>query len=542
MPSGRLNIPLPNKGVNIDVPGEFLDPREATFAKNGASVAGEIMKRYGIVLSDANPILMRVMNFAQLVKSPNVYLLRFDLRNVMQYNQSTNEWSMINIPQSTGDASDPFSFAYPHIGGERVIVYTNGIDPMYYWTGSSVPVVLSVTAPRAKYIMQFGDYLLAANQATSGFPYRLQWTDTGDPTAWTPNVGNARVKDFIDDGRDITGLGRFGNFATVHKESCIYIGYPVTTTDVIRWERRETGVGTVANGTICNLPTGDQIYLARDGIRTFNGTSSSLIPVSLNRELRRTLNAQHLNRAQAIVVPDREEYWCAVATGASDNIEKVYKWNWRDNTFWMDERPDLSAMSLYTSTTQLTIDELVGTTDHLNFRLDDVFFNSLTPTPIFGFYTGKTAKESAGTYSDQVRPFVADDDDVFGGGGDPDPAETAISATEPIIHFVFDTKDFTAQDFQNPDMGTLMRFSAMQVWAAGGGDLAVSYSIDSGMTWTLAETITTPQEYPSDDAPLYAYFDFVSSKARFRFENNVADEFVKLKKFVPEASGREMRR
>jgi hypothetical protein len=106
---------------------------------------------------------------------------------------------------------------------------------------------------------------------------------------------------------------------------------------------------------------------------------------------------------------------------------------------------------------------------------------------------------------------------------------------------IWETKDFTAEDYGVPDIDRMMRWKGIEVWAKG-GTLKIYYSTDSGGTWTLATTLTLSPDYPVDSSPLNAYFDVVSTKLRLRFLNSEDDETFTLKKYQISATLREARK
>ena len=198
---------------------------------------------------------------------------------------------------------------------KRTLCITNGIDNIRKWTGSGNTSDLGGSPPVAKFIEEYKTYLVCAN-ITGGtdISQRVQWSDTADPETW--GSGNAGAKDLTEDGEDITGLKVFGDYLTVHKENSIHLGYLVNTTAIFKFDRKNTGSGTVANGSIVSLPTNEQIYLASDGLRIFNGISAPLIESPINDEIRDSLNHQYRHKASAVLVKERDEVWIGVPPGS----------------------------------------------------------------------------------------------------------------------------------------------------------------------------------------------------------------------------------
>jgi hypothetical protein len=280
----------------------------------------------------------------------------------------------------------------------------------------------------------------------------------------------------------------------------------------MRWDRKETGVGTICDATIQTLPSGEQIFLARSGLRTFNGVSAPLLDSKLMDELREGMNPEALGKCWSVIVEEDDEYHVGVPIGSQTTPDTVYKYNYRTGAIWKDYRPNTTAAGIYRRTTQVTIDSLTGTIDSQTGRFDDIIFSSLAPSLVFGDSSGITTEKSA-TTSDNTAAI-----DAF-----------------------YETKDFTSQDFfPDSTYGTILRFSSMQLWAKG-DSLDLSYSTDNGSTWNTIETLRLSSVYPTDDAPVISYFDVVSSQCRFRFRNSDDEETFSLKKYLPQAEQRERR-
>lgn len=503
-----INVPLPNKGQNVSVPAELIDIRETPNAQNMDDDRGVIRKRLGTIARGSS-LGERVMGYAQLIVGSNVYVVRFGTSKVQLLDQITNIWGDIQLTALTGTASDQISVCFPYISASKVMVYTNGIDAPRKYSGGAVDALLGGSPPTGKYACTLGSYLIFGNLSDGAAG--LQNCDTGDPEEWI--TGNSRRFDLVDDGFDLTGLKTWGNFATAHKESAIYVGYVVSTSEVLRWDRKETGVGTVCDGTIQTLPTGEQIFLARSGLRTFNGISAPLLQSPIIDELREEMNPEHLGKSWSVIVEEEDEYHLGVAIGSQTTPDTVYKYNYRTGAIWKDTRSNTTAAGIYRRTNQITWAELVGSWSSQTWRWNDISFSSLAPTVIYGDTSGNTTEKSNST-SDNG---------------------TAIDA-------FYETKDFTAQDFfPETTYGTMLRFKGIQIWAKGDA-MDVSYSTDSGSTWNIMDTnLALSTDYPTDDAPLFSYCDVVASQCRFRFRNNNADEAFSLKKYLPQADQRERR-
>lgn len=510
--AGKLNIPLPSKGLVVDRPAEYVDVRAAAALKNLETNRGIIRKRRGTLVVGAG-LGERIQRYFELQVGAETRLFRVGLTKVEVLNKATGVWASVTATPLTGAAENPVSYAFPLLAAVKTAVYTNGVDPIRKCGISGMDAALGGAPPKAKYVVAFGPYTVLLNVIDGGNNYysRAQWCDTGAPETWAG--GNAGSEDLLEDPDDITGGGVFGNFLTVHKQGAIYLGQIVTTSDVFRFDRRATGVGAVAGATIQNIPSGEQIFLAADGIHIFNGITAPLIESPIQDEMRESMNPLYLNKAQSVYMRELDEYWVCVATGSDTEPQTVYKYNWRTQQIYKDERPNLTAFGIFLNTQEDTWADRDQSWDADTTRWDSIVNLSLNPIAIFGDSAGNSTKRSANTN---------DDNGV---------------AVEAIL----ETKDLNAQDFGIPDIDRLMRWKGLQVWAKG-NSVKVYYSTDEGTTWTLAAVLALGSAYPTDAVPLPVYFDKVSSTLRLRFVNNTAGETFTLKKYFVVADRREARK
>lgn len=510
----KLNIPLPSKGLVVDRPAEYVDSRSAAAIKNMEFNRGIIRKRIGTTAL-GSALGERIQRYFELQIGNTTRLFRVGITKVEVLNKSAGTWASVAHAALTGTAEDQISYAFPLLSGAKIAVFTNGIDAVRKCSSSGNDAVLGGTPPKARYALSFGSYLLLAYITDDGsgntFYSRVQWCDTGLPETWSG--GNAGSVDLLEDPEDITGVGLFGNLITIHKANSIYVGQLVTTSDVFRFDRKATGVGAVSGATIQNIPSGEQIFLASDGLHLFNGITAPLIDSPIQDELREEMNPAYLYKAQAVYVEELDEYWVCVPTGSDTEPQTVYKYNWRTRQVYKDERTNLTSLGIYLNTQEDTWDDRTGTWDADTTRWSSVSNLSLNPVVIVGDSSGNSAKRSSNSSND---------------------AGTAIEG-------LWDTKDFTAEDFGIPDIDRLMRWTSLEIWAKG-SSVKVYYSTDGGTTWTLAETLALASDYPDDDAPLNVWFDAVKSRIRFRFLNSTAGESFTLKKYQIKASLREARR
>ena len=493
------------QGLDVSRPAEYISEISSPRTQNFFVDKGILTKRSGTTLYGTS-LGSEIMQGTEFVRSGVRYNVRVGLAKIQSY--SGGAWNDIQHISLTGTTDNLIDIAIPLLTGKQILVFTNSIDVLYKWTGSGNTAALGGTPPKGKFVQEYQTYLVVAN-ITGGVDIdnRVQWSDTASPETWTG--GNSGAKDLVEDGGDITGMGLFGNYLCIHKLTSIYLGYLVSTSAVFRFERKATGAGACANNTIVNLPTGEQIFLATDGLRIFNGITASVIDSPVNDEIRDGLNATYRHKSWAVLVKELDEVWIGLPIGSQTAGETIYKFNYVKRVTYKDSR-SLSCIAWRSGQINfITWDAAVGTWNEQGLPWDDTALSAGTSLIFIGETGGQV------TY---VNALASADN------------STAINA-------YWETKDFESPDKR------ICRWMELQLWARG-GTIKVEYSIDAGNTWTFmdASPYTLTDSFPLDSAPLICYFDILASKVRFRFSNSGLAETLSIKQFIVGYHPREFRR
>lgn len=503
---------MPVFGIDVSKPGEYIAARATRDCRNMLVRRSQIEKRPGCESAGAG-LGERIQYMIELEKGDGItYFLRIGPTKFEELNKATLVWTSRAHAALTGTTQDQVSAALPLLSGDRILVYTNGVDPIRKFIGGGNDANLGGSPPLAKFLLYYGSYLMLLNIIDSGdrFPWRVQWCDTGDPETWSGGGTNAGSAELLDDSEDITGGGYYGRNITVHKENTIYVGYLTNSSSVFAFERRETGAGTVANKTILSLPSGEQIFLARDGLRLFNGITAPPIEAPINDEIRESLNPEMAYKSWAKIVRELDEVHIGIPIGNDDEPSTVYKFNYVTRQVYKDVRPNLTFVSQYTNTQgQLAWDDLPTTWDAWVGPWNSIALASLNPVYVFGYSDGTVKKQNTGSSDDG----------------------TAIDG-------LWDSKDFTSVDFKlSADL--FMRWQEIRIWAKGGGNVSVYYSLDGGTTFVLAGSIALASDFPSDFSPQVVYLDQVSTRCGIRLVHDDDNQGFTMKQFAMTAVPRE---
>lgn len=452
----------------------------------------------------------RILGYGELERDNIKYLVRVGPTKAQVWTGSA--WSNIHNTLLTGDDLTTVSFAYPEISGSKVLVYSNYEDAIRKYTGTGNDAALGGSPPKAKHLLNYRGYLLLANINDAGSAYRsrVQWPDAGDPENWS--TGDAGSTNLLEDDLEITAMGLFGDYAAVHKERSIYLGYLTGNDDVFRFDRKETGAGAISQATIVNLPTGEQMFLSREGLRLFNGNTAPGIESSVNEELADSMVVEFLYRSWGILVRELNEAWFGIPVFGREEPDTIYKYNYKTGTIFKDSlTDDITTGSLFTKTADDTIDGDPDPIDSDPSDIDSTIDLALHKRVIFA--VGETGISVERTDSANFNGVAIDS--------------------------LGETKDFTAADFGYDDAeGSLMEWQGVSVVAKGTA-LTLEYSTNEGASFTPISTKTLTSAFPSDSSPVVFYFRTVGSKCRFRLSNNSLNGSFELRQFRPIAVLRE---
>lgn len=494
------------EGLDTSNPAEYISEQSSPSNQNFTVKSGVLTKRDGTTVVGTT-MGEEIMRGTEFTRAGTKYNVRIGLTTVEHFTGGT--WTDITGSALTGTTSDVIDVAIPLLGGKRILCITNNVDNIRKWTATGNTADLGGTPPVCKYIKEYKTYLVCANiGGGTDITQRVQWSDTADPETW--GSGNAGSVDLVEDGEDISGMAHFGDYICIHKKSSIYLGHLVNTTDIFRFDRKNTGAGTIANATIVDIPTGVQMFLAGDGLRSFNGITTKLVDSKVNDEIRTGLNTEFAHKSWAVLVQEEDEVWFGLPIGSQETGDTIYKYNYKNGVIYKDVRSNITAAWRATQSNSLSWNNTSGTWNSSSTRWNSNSLLSEFPAINISDNTGVTT---------QVDSNVNDDN---------------LSAV---------TAFWESKDYEPQEKGRIGRWQRLETWAKG-NTLKIEYSTDSGNTWTEVgdSPYTLTSFFPSDTAPIMSYFDELSSRLRIRYTNAVSGESCSVKQFILGYVDRELRK
>lgn len=480
----RMPYPVTNLtgGLNVSVDAVFLADSNSPDLNNIRFDRGLVKneKGFSAFLADV-PAAARPMHFANYKQyDASEYLIMITMDHAYKWTGAA--WSLISTdpgPAFTGDEDDIFwSTTF-----DDYFIVTNGKDVIYKWTGavwSALTVPANLTA---KFVHPFYNVLVLGFTFDTGvgIPYRVQWSDTGDPETWTG--GNSGYLDLLDTQDFITALVPIGDRLFIFKEKSIWELLYTGASGTSYFEARMvvSDVGTVAGKTAVNVG-GSILFYGTDRVYSFDGLnvtplSNPLFPL-LHETGQSIINQSMLHRAIAVFQQEIGDYIIALPT-YGDDPDLILKYNVINNS-WAKRSKDVVCFGFNSQSDVVTTwGTAVGA------------WNAVTWDVAW-----KTYKLPPGS------PTVL--------YGDPD---GSIEEDKRLVETDGITAEFVTKDFV---LASECRWLGLEV-VARGEYISIIYSTDQGRTWSYPyqRLILDENDFESYWVPV----DETSFQIRFRIRS-----------------------
>jgi hypothetical protein len=177
--------------------------------------------------------------------------------------------------------------------------------------------------------------------APGGNGRRLQWSDQGNNTVWTPSTTNqAGTVDLVTSGAIRKGL-RLGPQALVLTDTDAHVGQYVGLPSVWAFQRVGSGCGAISKG--CVVATGQQaVWWGRSGFWLFDG-SAQPIECEVYDYLQNNLNPGQRSKITGFHNSQFGEAWWFYPSASSNENDSYVYWDYRRNHWNIGTLPRLCA-------------------------------------------------------------------------------------------------------------------------------------------------------------------------------------------------------
>ena len=274
-----------------------------------------------------------ILDYTTVVLSTS-YLICITDANVYKYASATGLFSLVST--YAGTSMRPI---YTTISKDLLIV-ADGTAVVKKYDGTTWASLGGLTTPAVirtgKVVLDFWSHLLLMNNTEAGtaVPYRVRWSDTGDPEQWT--TGNTGFQDLTDPPGSIEAAGKIADRAYVYKERSIwegiYVGYP----RILIFSPVVDGMGIVAPDTLIKV-SGVHAFLGNDAFYIFDGKTPLSISDDVNNMLfgyESLLTPNSINKSYAAYIEPIHEIWLAVPVLDSTVPNYIFRYNISKKSWW----------------------------------------------------------------------------------------------------------------------------------------------------------------------------------------------------------------
>lgn len=365
-----------------------------------------------------------------------------------------------------------------------LFIGANLIDRLKSWDGNDAHAVqdLSADAPIAKFVMRLGGHLVAAyikNGATID-PYEVAWSDFDNPTLWTPGTGNSAgnvdppVEGADDSPQFITGLSALARGGVIYRQRAIQMMLPTGIgASPFRFVTVDFSHGTESPYSIAHggQKLGD-FYLGHDYMPyLFDGNSE---PIPIGFPIHNVLQSSIPDRRMVIggIDINQQEYYLGYPALGSVGIFEAWAFSIRE--YVRSNRLVWRRRSLPANTSAFGFGQLSVLNDPLVDSVSSIV---------------NTVNERVNDFANQTGP-----DRLIFGDTDGQLWQTDRSTPSP-------NGSFTSKQFLFGDGYAMIDRLRLWVTATSAATIAVSVSVDGGLSFT-AEKIYSTGATPSGAAQM----------------------------------------
>ncbi len=385
--------------------------------------------------------------------------------------------------QLTGDEDNQFSSVGTLSStGVDTFVITNGVDAILHWHGDGAEFTAlgGLTLIKARRVATFASRLLLGYTTETGVicPKRVRWSVAGNPETWT-GTGSGFL-DLVDTDDSFVAFAPLGSRMFIIKERSIWELLYVGGTTVFTVTPVVIGLGSVSPNASVSIKSLFALF-GDDSIYLTDGLSN---PTPIDKQVRsllfqpdtRIFTAGKANRVPGVFIKELNQYWfCIPAGGSIPN--KLFKY-YLDEKVWTLKDKSITAFGFFKVSTGTPWSEAVGTWTGYVGVWKSRPIASDTPTLLITTPDG----------------YVYEDDRL-----------TKSSET-----MIFETKDWM---FAHAERWMEFRVQARY------GPFQFSYSIDQGVTWSVAKTCIYSSELKEYIIPL----NLTSQKLRAKITSTASD-------------------
>lgn len=375
-------------------------------------------------------------------------------------------------------------------------IFCQGVNVIKYWNQSDsvVSTLPGCSAYKCKAMLKIGERLCLYNTTEGATTYRqrVRWPAIDTPgatpsaTDWTATgSGYSDLSNLV--GSDpIQTATALDEYVAIYCQNHILLQeYKGDVNEPFAFYKRLDGVGLAAPRAIVDVD-GYHFFLGYEDVYVYSGGRSvtSVASPDVRTTLFELINPQYINRCFMDYLREYNQIRLHFPTAGNTTPNKYWVYNLRTKG-WSRGTRSYTGSGKYRRQSSYVINTLTNPINsYAHLRFNDTRILQTYPTRLYGNSSGEVFEE--------------------------DPTLHSVAGTATNAYFV--TKDFVEGEGYVRDE---------TYWAelnieAKGTSVDVSYSVDSGRTWSDAETVTLDGYWNRYRVDTEAY----GSKIRYKFSNS----------------------
>lgn len=397
---------------------------------------------------------------------------------LFKLNAATQLWEDVSNASGTYNAGVNAPWRFALYEGAVIAVHANDGAQTFTLGSSSTFADLANAPSGATLVGVIGNHLALAGQGTGGV--RLQGSDIGDATVWSPlATNNAWLQDFVDGGR-ITGFST-STSPIIVQERVIRRGTLVGGQTKIRFDRVATDMGCEFEDSVIRYG-GHLFFYGTDGFVAVS-SSGQIEPIGQGHIDEWMRDSKTFNESEPIIgAPDVRRgrvYWamCLNSTGTPDTI-LCFDIAQRE---WTKLTQDVSNF-FQLPTEDLVLDSIDEPIDDLDYSFDD-------PTTGFNLAIIDTSHRAATFTGDPVAARLYTHEFPKSGG-----RRTRLQGALPIVDtnaavITVEKREKRGDAFTDGSVDVAVNKSGWCPLRDTGRFHRLKMEIPAGTTWTKAEGV-----------------------------------------------------
>jgi hypothetical protein len=276
-PKSAMTVLLiePAAAMNLAQPATDVGLHETKWSQNWIHRHGKMEVRRGLSQSTqtSNPMGVTVTGGQEVVSSTGTFYPLISGTSRFAYHDGLG-WSVLSYVSAAGNSAPPSGSSRDWY--DMTQIYLAAVDDnisvmacksqqtLFCWRAGATVFSGLTTAPKAKYITAFDNFLMAFNvkdSSGSNYVQRVQWSDRGNPSNWTGALSG--FEDLLDAKGQGTRILAQENRVLMFFENEIWQGQRATLPAQFRFTPVDRSIGSPFGRTVVDTPFGT-MFLGRD--------------------------------------------------------------------------------------------------------------------------------------------------------------------------------------------------------------------------------------------------------------------------------------